>query len=143
MAKQSISDENEIYMEFGEILNDENGNAEFCIIGVGEKTVQDEIVPHPKPQFTIYNLLDHEHIRVMIQNCNTSKGPSMVDFIVRLHEGVIEYDYSIIVEPAMDNEPTLIMPFQYILGYIGGALKAFSEFSNHEHLNPEGENNDT
>ena len=129
MLKQSINaDTTDIRMEHGEMDNELNGKAEFCIIGTRPN---DALVSDTNPHFTIYNMLDHNVIRVMMQCCMTSNGPAIADFIVQHNEedGSVAYEFAIITQPEISTEPTMLMPFNYILGYIGGALKAFAEFS--------------
>lgn len=136
MLRQSIDvNTTDIRMEHGEIDNELNGKAEFCIIGTKSN---DALISDTKPHFTIYNMLERNVIRAMMQCCMTSDGPAIVDFIVRHNEevGSVEYEFSIVAQPEISTEPTLMMPFNYILGYIGGALKAFAEFSTSEQADP-------
>lgn len=136
MLRQSIDvNTTDIRMEHGEMDNELNGRAEFCIIGTKPN---DTLVTNTKPHFTIYNMLDHNVIRVMMQCCMTSNGPAIVDFIVQHNEeyGSVAYEFAIIAQPEISTEPTMLMPFNYITGYIGGALKAFAEFSTPEQVDP-------
>lgn len=135
MIKQSINDKTDIHMRFDEIENDMNGKSEVCILSTGSK---ENLVPDAKPHFMIYNMLEHDVVRVMMQCCVTVDGPAIVDFIVRHDEGTgsVDYEFAPIVQPIIDKDPTSMMPFNYILGYIGGALKAFSEFSIPEKIDP-------
>ena len=135
MLKKSIDDKNDIHMWFDEIENVGNGKSEVCVLSTGTKK---NLVSDAKPHFMIYNMLEHDVIRVMMQCCETVDGPAIVDFIVRHDEetGSINYEFAPIVQPIIDKNPTLMMPFSYMLGYIGGALKAFSEFSIHEKIDP-------
>lgn len=135
MLKQSIDDKTEIHMEFAEIENDMNGKSEVCVLSTETKG---KLVSDAKPHFTIYNMIEHDVVRVMMQCCETIDGPAIVDFIVRHDEetGSINYEFAPIVQPIIDKDPTLMMPFNYMLGYVGGVLKAFSEFSIPEKIDP-------
>lgn len=135
MIKQSIDDKSEIRMWFSEIKNGANGKSEVCVLST---EIKEKFVPDAKPHFTIYNMLEHDVVRVMMQCCETNDGPAIVDFIIRHDEetGSINYEFAPIVQPIIEKDPTLMMPFNYMLGYIGGALKAFSEFSIPKKIDP-------
>lgn len=136
MLKQSIDvNTTDIRIEHGEMENEVNGKEEFCAISTKPNGAP---VSDAKPHFTIYNMMDHNGIRVTMQCCMTSDGPSIVDFIVRHNEedGSVDYEFAIITHPEISREPTMLMPFNYMLGYIGGVLKAFSEFSIPEKIDP-------
>ena len=135
MIKQSIDDKTDIHMWFDEIENDEKGKSEVCVLSTETKK---NLVSDAKPQVTIYNVLEHDVVRVMMQCCVTVEGRAIVDFIVRHDEetGSVDYEFAPIVQPIIDKDPTLMMSFNYILGYVGGALKAFSEFSIPEKIDP-------
>lgn len=136
MLRQSIDvNTTDIRMDHGEIENELNGRAEFCIISTKPNGAP---VTDAKPHFTIYNMLRGNVIRVMMQCCMTSDGPAIVDFIVQHNEeeGSVAYEFAIVAKPEISTEPTMLMPFNYITGYIGGALKAFSEFSEPEQVDP-------
>ena len=132
---QSQVDPNTIMQGYAEVSNDTNGGAVACAINSGNDG-------NVHSQFTVYKFLDHPNIRIVFENLITSDGPSIVEFIVRYDEelGVVRFEYAPLVQPTMENGPTMMIPYAYQIGMIVAVLENIEKQTTPPGYDPDGTN---